>query len=308
MFAGIKNAGALFSSIIRVPFRYPVLLVPLFFVWAAYAPVLVYMKFYFPWETVSLGVGLAAAFGFIFLLSYLISLSAFMLLEQIRMIENGSSPSVAWPVRVAFWNSIRALHVTLIWALLWFAITVAEMLVRRGRSDAGADEPTPENVAKLLGGYERFSLSAAFLDALKKGVRMIAFLIYPAIAWEGHDRPIRRGLSVARTHKTAFASGFVLTDIAAAVVFLPPAIVFMLSEKTDVAIGDTVWFAVILYCGFAWSFSILIEQLFTAELYLWDLNWRRECDAAEAKGGRAPALGDVKRPSILDDHADMTPG
>lgn len=307
MFAGIKNAGALFGSIIRVPLRYPAMVLPLRLVWSAFAPVCVYLYFYFPWTEVDVWTALAVNFVAITGLSYLISLAAFILLEQIRIIENGKSPGLAWPLSVAFWNSIRALHVTLIWAFIWFAIMVVEMIMRP-RSESAKSEPTPQNVARFLAGAEQSSLSGALFEGLRKGVRMIAFLIFPAIAWERHDKPIRRGLGVALSHKTEFASGFVLTELAAGIVFIPPIIVIMLSEQTDVPFPDWIWFAVIVYCGLAWSLTILIEQLFTAELYLWDMKWRNACAAAAVSGVAPPKLAEVKRPSILDGTADMKPG
>lgn len=307
MFTGVKNAGSLFGSIIRVPIRYPVMLLPLLIVWAVYAPLVVYLYFYFDWETASATQAFAIVFGFILALSILLSFSCFILLEQIRLIETGERLSLLRPIGVAIKNVWRALPITMAWALIWFAITVVEMIVRR-KDTAADNEPTAENIARTLGGHGSFSLSGAFFDALKKGVRMIAFLIFPAVAWERHDKPVRRGLAVARAHKSEFASGFVLTELAAAIVFIPPAIVFAVADNSDVVISDDVWFAVIIYAGFAWSFSLLLEQFFTAELYLWDLNWRTACEEAKNNGEPAPVLGDVKRPSILDGTTDMIAG
>ncbi|GJL90403.1 MAG: hypothetical protein DHS20C04_00620 [Hyphococcus sp.] len=130
---------------------------------------------------------------------------------------------------------------------------------------------------------------------------MIAFLIFPAVAWEQSSKPIKRGLQVARTHSTEFASGILLTEIASAVVFLPPALLFYVVDEAEITVSDGVWYWVIVYCAFAWSISIMLEQLFTAELYLWDMKWRKACDTAMLAGDPAPVLKDVPRPSILDD-------
>ena len=306
MFSGIKNGMSLFGAVIRAAVRFPALILPLILVWSLYAPMVVYLYFYFDWEAVTALQGFAVMFGFIFAVSLLLSASCFILLEQIRRIETGQSIGLLSSVGAALRNVWRALSITLAWAIIWFLITVIEMIVRR--KDSGGDqEATPENIARTLGGGGTFSISGAFFDALKKGVRMIAFLIFPAVAWENHKKPIRRGLAVARSHKTEFATGFVLTEMAAAIVFIPPAIVFMVADNTDVVISDDVWFAMIIYCGFAWSFSLLLEQLFTAELYLWDLKWREVCAAAEKQGQLPPKLNDVPRPSIMDDKADLLP-
>ncbi len=306
MFSGIQNAGSLFASVAQVPLRHPATLAPLLIVWCVYAPVTVYLYFYFPWADISVWRASGAIFAAIVLISYMVSLASFILLEQIRLIETGKTPGLARPLAVAFSNSLRALHVTLIWALLWFLISLAEAILSpRDRRDDF--EPSTQTVARVLAGGEGASISGAVFEALNQGVRMLAFLIFPAIAWERHAKPIRRGLGVALAHKTEFASGFALTWMAAGVVFLPPAFVFTLSEQTDVPFADWVWYAVILYSGLAWSFTMLLEQLFTAELYLWDMKWREACEQA---GPDAPTikLRDVPRPSILDGVSDMTAG
>lgn len=306
MFAGLKNGVLLFGAVIKAVARYPVLILPLLFVWACYAPMVVYLYFYFDWESATAIQGLGIVLGFISAVSVLLSASCFMLLEQIRLIESGEKIGWLSPIGVTAKNVWQALPITLAWAIIWFLITIIEMIIRR--KDTGTDQQaTPENIARALGGDGNFSISAAFFDALKKGVRMIAFLIFPAIAWENHQSPIRRGLSVARSHKTEFATGFVLTEVAATIVFIPPAIVFAIADNTDAVISDEVWFYVIIYSGFAWSFSLLLEQLFTAELYLWDLKWREACALAARTEKPAPKLADVPRPSIMDDKADLLP-
>lgn len=307
MFEGIKNAGALFAVIARIPLRYPVMIAPLLLVWCIYAPVTAYLYFQFPWNETPLPAALALTFATLFLFSYVISLAAFVLLEQIRIIENGGEPGLLWPFFTAFWNSVRSLHVTLVWALLWFILTIAEAALRP-KQEGHAQEPTAENIARLFSGADNTSSIGALFDALNKGVRMIAFLIYPAVAWERHTQPIRRGLAVGRAHKIEFATGFVLSGLAAGVVFVPPVIVFILNDQTDVPFPDWIWFSVIVYCALAWSFTVLLEQLFAAELYLWDMKWRQACEAAAAAGKPAPPLSAVPRPSILDGKADLLPG
>lgn len=304
MFAGIKNGGALFGAVLRAAIKHPVLIVPLLLVWCIYAPLVIYLYFYFDWDNASTFGALCAVFGSIFAISVLFSWSCFILLEQIRLIETGQKMKLLLPFVVATKNVLRALPITLAWAIIWFLITIVEMIVRP-KDTGNHQEATPENTARTLGGDGALSISGAFFGALKKGVRMIAFLIFPAIAWEQDKKPIRRGLGVARSHKTEFASGFILTEIAAAVVFIPPAIVFAIADNTDVVISDDVWITVIVYCGFAWSFSLLLEQLFSAELYLWDMKWREACDIAKSSDQPLPKLIDVPRPSIMDARADL---
>ena len=307
MFDGIKNGGAVFGAAAKATIKYPLLLVPLVSVWAIYAPLTIYLQYYFDWDKAPGMIGFGVAFGTLFFISTLLSWSCFLLLEQIRRIETGENTAFLPPIIVASKNVLRALPITLAWAVLWFLITLVEMMFRKTDSSEDEKQATPENIARTLGGDGGFSISGAFFRALKKGVRMIAFLIFPAIAWEKEDKPIKRGLAVARAHKAEFATGFALTEVATMIIFIPPAIVFAIADNTDVVISDDVWMSVIIYCGFAWSLSMLLEQLFTAELYLWDIKWREACETAEANNQTLPKLADIPRPSILDDRPDMLP-
>ena len=300
MFQGVKNAGSIFKGSLKAVGMHPALLAPLLFVWLVYAPSILYVQFFLPWDAFSTGQAVAVAFGVILFFSFALSLSCFWLLELIRRIESGEQKNIFAAFPVAIGSVVRALHVTLLWALIWLALSVLAAIFSR----KGEDEDrsfSAENATRTLSGSGPFSLSGAFFDALKKGVRMVAFLIFPAVAWETSPQPIRRGLQVARTHTTEFASGFLLTEIASTVVFLPPALLFWVVDEAEITLSDGVWYFVIVYCAFAWSISILLEQLFTAELYLWDMKWRKACEISRQNGGKKPVLSDVPRPSILDD-------
>lgn len=300
MFQGVKNAGGIFKGSIKAVAMHPALLAPLLFVWLIYAPSILYLQFFFPWDALSGLQTVAVVFGFILCFSLALSLSCFWLLELIRRIEAGEPKSFIASFTIAVRNVLRALHVTMLWALIWLVLSLLSALFSR-KNEEEDQSFSAENAARTLSGAGSFSLSGAFFDALNKGVRMVAFLIFPAIAWETSPKPIKRGLQVARTHPTEFASGFLLTEIASAVVFLPPALLFYIVDEAEITLSDGVWYLVIVYCAFAWSISILLEQLFTAELYLWDMKWRKACEAAQENGDPEPVLNDVSRPSILDD-------
>ena len=308
MFQGIKNGTGLIKESIKTFGKYPSLIIPLLVCWAIYAPMIVHLKFFFPWDNYSTGQQLAVVFFVILIFSFILSISCLILLELIQQIETGENLNIFTATFSSIPNIVKSLPVTVAWAVIWFVISVIEMLLRRRSDDDDEDmDFNAENAAKTVAGFEEFSLSAAFFEALRKGVRMIAFLIYPAIAWEknGFSKSVIKGLAVAKTHKTEFIAGFVLTDLAAALVFLPPAILFILSGKFDVEFPDGVWFITIIYCGFAWSFSMFLEQMFTAELYLWHLLWEKDCELAKNNGNELPKLEEVKRPSIMDSTPDL---
>jgi hypothetical protein len=307
MFAGIKNGAELTKGTIRAFGKHPQLIFPLLGCWLIYAPSIVYSKFFFPWGECTLPQQFLFAFFHIFLFSFVLSFSCLILLEIIRQIETTEDLDLWAATAVATKTIFKALPVVFLWAILWFLISLIEAILSRKGSDDDDDlEFTPENVAtELGGGFEGFSISRAFFEALRKGVRMIVFLIYPALSWEkaSAGKAIKKGLGIAKLHKVEFATGFLLTELAGIIVFLPPFLLFLWARFTE--FPDWVWFVAILYIGLAWSFSMLLEQLFAAELYLWHLLWKKDCAEALTKGLDEPKFSDTNRPSILNDIPEL---
>ena len=307
LFERVKSGAGLMGIALQAFVTFPSLIVPLLVCWAVYAPVVIYQKYSLDWSAYSLGGRLGILFATILLFSVVISFSCLTLLTTVRQIETKGRPNVAVAVGVALFNTVRALPIAVLWAVIWFLLAVLEALFSRKREEDGAPEFSVEDVAKTLAGFDSWSFSGAFFRALQKGVRMLAFLIFPALLWE-HDstiQSIKRGLAVAHAHRVEFFTGFALTEFFSAIVFLPPLILFLLSGKLHIEFPDWVWIATIIYIGFAWSLSILMEQLFTAELYLWHLNWEKARKEAHRTGAKLPKLRDVKRPSLTDGIPDM---
>lgn len=306
MFQGIKNGTELIKESIRALKKYPTLLIPLLIIWAIFTPIAIHSKYFVDWDAYSTSTICLVVFAQILLFSLLYSWSAFMQLEYIRQIEMDEDLRTGKAFSISFTNTLIALPIVMLWAVIWFILTILEALFNRKKSSSDEDF-NAENVAKTIAGYNQFSLSGAFFEAVKKGVRMLVFLIFPAIAWEkrGTFDAIKKGLGVANTHKTEFATGFVLTELAAMVVFLPPTILFFVTAKLEITLPDIIWLLVILYCAFAWSFSLFLEQMFVAELYLWHIMWEKAVDKAIKNGEPEPILSDVKRPSLMDNVTDL---
>jgi hypothetical protein len=232
-----------------------------------------------------------------------------VLLELIEQIENGENANILNAfVNVIKNNFLRALPILLVWAILWFIIQVIQAFFRRRNSSNEDEGFSAKNAARTLAGIDsNWSLSSAFFEALKKGVRMIVFLILPAIAWEELSAisATKKGLSILRAHVAEFTTGFVLSEAVSIFAFLPAVIIFYVTDKFDIVLSNEIWYVVIMYCAFAWSFSLYIEQMFAAELYLWHMKWVEASEIAKKKKKSPPTFSRIKPPSILDDIPEL---
>jgi len=95
-------------------------------------------------------------------------------------------------------------------------------------------------------------------------------------------------------------AGFVST-----VVFLPVSLLFFVSYKAEITFPDWVWIVTVIYTAFAWSYSVYMEQMFAASLYLWNYKWEKELAKAKAENRPAPTINDIPKPSLLDGVNDL---
>lgn len=307
MFKSIKTGGTLIVESIKIFIHLPILLVPLLFCWIVYAPTILYLKYFLDWESLSFSSSLLIAIGVIFLFAFILAFSCMVMLEIVQQLESGETANISKALHQSIThNLLNMMPIVLVWTFIWFILFIIQALLSKDKRKEESSL-TAENAAKTLAGYQSFTLSRAFFDAVQKGVRMIVFLILPAIAWENHGfiTATKRGIAVFKAHLSTFASGFVITGIASAIIFLPPALLFYISSKFDVSFPEYVWYVTIVYIGFAWSYTMYLEQMFIAELYLWNLKWERAVITAQSQRLPLPSLNDVPAPTLLDGTADL---
>jgi hypothetical protein len=306
LFRSLNTGWEVINASTKAFWKHPLLLLPLFTVWGIYASTIIYFKWHFNWDDYSNNhkylIGFLITFGFAFLLS----ISCSILLELIQQNETGKRFNLFKSLAETFTkNLIQILVLSFIWAVIWFLLMVIEMFLSRRKSSLKDEEETAENIAKTLANSEGNFLSFSF-EALKKGIRMIVFLIMPAFAWEnyGIGKSIRRGLAILKQRSTQFISAYTLSYLAAAIVFLPPAIMYKLSSK-NIIFPESAWILCIFYLAFAWSYTIYLEQMMTAELYLRHLKWERAVLEAKSQGKKLPRFYQIRAASLLDKQADL---
>ncbi len=306
----LKEGLHLLINASKILAKYPIFLIPIMCVWLIHSSIIIYLKYFMPWERFSIEAELLIFFLVFFLFAFLLSISTCIMLEFINQIESNKPIDLFEALKKTFFvNFIRIIPISIVWSIIWFFLTILEALFSKRKQSPNNDTFTSENVARTLGGgFEKFSLGTEFFRLLNKGVRMLIFLIIPGIVFENLStiQAVKKGLTVFKLHIKQFASGFVLTYFAAMTIFLPAAIVFELDDA-KIKISDFVWTLTIIYIAIAWSFTIYLEQMYTALLYLWHLKWEKETKIRLERNEPLIQMDELLPPSLLDENFELSP-
>jgi hypothetical protein len=295
----LKEGWQLFIDSISVLKKYPSFLIPIFIAWVIIAAVVLYLRYWFVIPD-SLLLGFLEIFGFLFLITFIVTLSNLMMLELVQQIENGQKPNFGKALKETFTSDlIKAIPLAFLWAVIWFIILVIEALLSKAKRKASYT-PSLQDAAEALGGVgQPISWLKLGLDMIQKVLRMTIFLSLPAIAWEnmGPVAALKKGIQIIKKHPVQFLSAYTLTSVAAFFMAIPLIAVFYLDLYAGVVFPSEVWVIVIIYEGIVWTLSMYLEQMSVALLYIWHLRW-------ENKGEKGD-LSSVAKPNLLDDHFDL---
>jgi len=301
------NGWQLIKESIVVLKNHPIILLPLLICWVIYASIIIYLKYFLNWDNLSMSQGFLIIFIAITTFAAILAISGLILLELIQQSESGEKMNLIKAITDVFIRDVcKAFPIIVLWAIIWFLLTVISILLSKN-TPMEDEDISFENVASTLAGYNEISMTQAFINSLNKGIRMVVFLTMPAIAWDdlGTIKAAKKSIFLCKIHMKEFAAGYVITLLAATIIFLPTIAIFYLSDKFHIFIPDFIWFLVILYSGFAWSFSIFLEQMFAAELYLRHLIWEKECKKALSMNKKAPKFKKVRKPLLFDNIYDL---
>lgn len=285
--------------------RYPSLLIPLLIIWIVFSGFTLYIKYAADFSIFGATPIWVLVVGAVFFFALLLTMSCFVLLECVEQIESGAQPNLILALKhTVRFNILTALPLVIIWTFLLLLFLFLRALFSRKKKNRenNSESFSVKDAAQTVAGFERFSFSATFISAVNKLVRMIMFLILPAIAWErlGSMASIRRGISIFKSNLVQFTSGYVLIELVMALLILPAAFFGALDKEKILSLPDWAWIAIAIYSGVIWSYTIYLEQLFTANLYLWHKKWEAAVALAQQEGRPLPVLRDIPKPSLLD--------
>ncbi len=299
----LKHSFNLIKESFNVFKHYPKILIPLLVVWVVYGSVIIYLNYWFDLGDYSTSQSYLIIFGIVFIFAFLLSFSCSVLLEIIQQLESGRELSLIKAfVHTLRFNILKMLPIVFVFTILWFIILILQAFLLRD-DDSNRDPMIEFQDAITAFERRRFILSFEYFEVLKKSLRMVVFLILPGIAWEnlGFWQSIKKGVHIFYKHFSKFASGVLLTWFASLLIFLPSVIFFFNEDLTPE------WLLVVgqIYLAFAWSYSIYLEQMFSAQLYLWNYKLERETIKAKKQGYKIPTLDQIQKPSILDGAKDL---
>ena len=267
----MKDALMVFRGALRCFRRFPCCILPLLLAWCGYAAVTLWLRFGADLSRYAAGQTLALAFSVYFLFSLLFGIACLILLELLQQLEHGRRPSLLRAVRDTLVRDLgKAFPILLVWAALWFLLALLDALLSsRDRKEKESFSPKAA-VGILTGAGRRPSRLQAGLAAAAKALRMFAFLVLPAVAWEdlGPVASVKKGVRTLRSQTGAFLAAYGLTELFALVVLLPPALLYALDDCLTLSLPDGLWWGLLLYVALASSLTFLVEQLYVAQLYL----------------------------------------
>lgn len=295
-----KPKGVFWSSL-RFFRTYPVSILPLLAAWCVYATVILYLQFYCPWDSLEMPVVYLIAIGSYILFSLAYGIASLILLEIAQQVETDG--------KIKFWKAvgdaiqkdfIKALPILLIWAVIWFILSLLQVLFsRRKKNDTNESFSAKAAARTMMGSGSDKSLASSFFGALSKSVRMLSFLILPAIAWEDLSplSAVKKGIEVFKMSKTQFAKAYVSTSAFAVAVYIVPSMIFYMDSKQSLNLPDVFWYAVLVYIALASSLVFMVEQLYVAQIYLWFMAFKKKYPYMR----KSKPLECASEPSFFDD-------
>lgn len=299
IFQSIGDSFSIVMDSLKSIKKYPILLFPIFITWLCIAGIAVYLHYYFIFPEVLWQV-LLICFGIFWAITFILSFSCAMMVELVRQIETDGKVSLQEAFLSSSGNIVKLLWISCIWAVVWFILFIIEVLLSKDKEKRSRQSPNPENIAKTLGwAWSRFSWLGLWVDTLKRIMRMTIFLSIPAMMWKKKwvFWSLWQWIHTIRKHPWEFLWVFASVAVVGILMALPLAIIFWFSEE-GTTFPNYVWIWIIIYEGIIYTFSMYLEQMTAALLYLWHINWQK---AQKIPGSEDIHIHDIPRPSLIDD-------
>ena len=304
-FDGLSEGWYTFKRTLRFAFKNPLLLFPMLLavvgiVGASYYAIVEYGVLEYPLYVV--------VFIYVVIVTVIVSICSLILLELLEQKEQGRRMNIFKAIFDALvYDLWRTLPVIVVWAVLKFFLTMLEIAIAAAKAKARENR---RERGRTFRGYRerRLGRQQGFVDMIQTGVRLASMTILTSIAWEPLNpfKAMSKGISVYRNHFGSIVMGVGLSNLLKIVMFLPSflVIIFVNNMYGEIPLGAMI--VVMIYFGTVWAISLMVEQIYVAELYIWYMGYEKEKRVAIKEGFDVPeSMTKVKRPSLFDDVADF---
>lgn len=299
IFDGFSIGWEIFKSSLRFMLKNPFTLVPILMGGGAFLGVVYWGITTYDISEFTNTEALIALFVYTSAFTVCISISSLVLLELLEQKETKGRMNIFTAIFDALVRDlIRAIPLILFWSVVKFLLLLLELAIAAANSR--------ENGNRTYRSRRRERRTSRWIDTLKTGTRMGVMISLSAIAWEpvGPFKAMKKGLKVYKSHFATMVAGIGLSKILKLIVFLPGIVILLIAFQFPV-VPDAVLYGVVIYTGIAWAIGIMMEQLYTAELYMWYMMYEKEVEEGQVTGNIPKNMMEVKKPSFLDETPDF---
>lgn len=301
-FDGLESGWYTFKKTVKFSFRNPLLLLPMLLAVAG----VVYGSYYGVVELDLLAMPIYYMVAYyVVVATIVISLSSLILLELLEQKETHGKMNVFKAVFDAVvFDLWRTLPLIVVWAVLKFLVSMLEVMVMLAKA---------KSKDRNRSSYRRRRTSrrtSNFLTIIQTGIRLASMTVLTAVAWEPINpfKAIGKGVRVYREQLGEVAVGVGLSNVLKLVMLIPSIGAYYLMDSAYAGdIPSEGYLAILIYFGVIWAITLMVEQIYVAELYIWYKVFEGETRNAELEGYDKPSsMRDVKeRPSLFDNVASF---
>jgi len=223
-----------------------------------------------------------------------ISIASLFLLELIEQHETTGTMSIKKALADTIKRDVlKTIPLIIIWSVVIFVIRVVQFII--------AFIVGMIRSALHIGGGFNWNGGSSIFNTLLKGVRVFIFFALPAIAWEELSTllAIKKSWKVIKTTWVEIIGAITFSNMVFLLTIIPILVLYFLQESGSIS-EDVVIYILIIMCCFMFSFTTLIQQLFSAEIYLWFLKWETTCKNALQEDEVLPNFNEIDRPTFFD--------
>lgn len=304
-FDGLAEGWYSFKNTVKFSLRNPILLIPMLMAVGG----IVYSVYYAVTYTAILEISfIYAILIYAVVVTFIVSVSSLILLELLEQKEKNQSMNFFIAFKDALIHDLwRALPLIVVWSILKFVLTLIEFAIMAAK--AKAREKRKER-GRTFRGYQerRLGRQQNFIEMIQTGVRLTSMTILASIAWEPGSpfKAMGKGFRAYKNHLGNFVSGVGFSMLLKLLMIIPTGLVLYFVSETGTEVSGGLMLGLLIYVGIIWAFSLMVEQVYVAELYLWYMSYEKESKIARDLGQDAPAhMGKAKKPSLFDNVADL---